>query len=104
MPLPLAQRLSGNGDRLTRVDVDLAPGTDVDRWVDEHRDALGPAVVVRDGASLGERFRAFLRLITRIAYGFRSTQQPHRPLPPRPRQPLPPPPQPDMTHGTGWRA
>lgn len=63
LPLGVAQRLSGTGDRLSRVDVDLAPGLDPGAWVDDHRDALGAAVVVNDGDSMGQGFRSFLNTI-----------------------------------------
>ena len=61
---------------------------------------------IEHGLSNGriESVNTKIRLITRIAFGFRSPRSPHRPRHAQPRRPPPTPPRPDMTHGSVRRA
>lgn len=66
--LPVGRMLSGRGAGVDRIDIDLATGVAVDDWLDAHQEALGPAVVLADGESIGDGFRSFLNAI-QTAFG-----------------------------------
>ena len=54
------RRLANKGDVISGARIVLEPGIDPDAWIDEHRDALGPGVDLRNAQTLAEGFQSFL--------------------------------------------
>ncbi len=58
------QRMFGQGDVITGVDVALARGIDNDTWIDEHRGALGESLTIQDADDAVAGYREFITAIS----------------------------------------
>ncbi|MEQ1786407.1 MAG: ABC transporter permease, partial [Acidimicrobiales bacterium] len=59
-----AQRMLGQGEVITGIDLVLGDGTESGPWIDDHRDELGEGLSVQDAEDAAAGFREFIDAIT----------------------------------------
>ena len=77
----------------------IPPFVKLQQAIRRHRAEINAALDSDLSNALIESTNTKIRLLTRIAFGFKNPRRPHRPRHARPRRPPTRPPRPNLTHG-----